>query len=128
MNENDAHRILGIPRSAGLYLAEQAYRQQSRNLQRRIVPGLPLSVRQKAQQDLIQMTSAWNTLKAAKTSWKQRNTSVKQSTTAQRPHGLADNWEGFFSLFPFSRPVLAAVAATAFVAGVFLVHQFMKGF
>jgi len=127
MNNADAYRILGFSRSVDFKSIEQAYQKKSRDLQRKIVPGNPLSVRQQAQKDLAQLASAWNTLKTAAPKKQKRTTPAKWSATNRRPHGLADRWEAFFSLLPFSRVTIAMVTVLLLCTGLFFIHHFLKG-
>ena len=113
MTEDEAYRILGIPRGSGRADIEQAYRDECSKLQRQMVPGRSLPLRRRAAQQLAQLASARELLQ------KQRPTgSGYPPGSGQRPMPAPagngprplprgrQGWPSFTALAPLPRPAL----------------------
>lgn len=148
MTKDDARKILGIPRSAGLKPAERAYHQKKGDLQLRMLPGNPLSDRQQAQAKLVKLTDAWNTMQT-KQSIKKKHPRPKRSaskrypkpkwaatkprparqTTALDPRlDMADYWDIIIEMVPLPKPVVLAILIIEFALVITILFlRTMKG-
>ena len=92
MTLQQAYNILGA--SSGMALAdiERVYRRQCQKLQRQLIPGQPVSLRQVAQKNLAQLTSAWEMVKktASRTT---RPKPTKPTPLPSRPHRTSRGWK-----------------------------------
>ena len=117
MTQVQARRILGISSSAGATPAERIYQTKCREAQRRLMPGNTRSERQKAQAELLKLTTAWHTLdfntsKRPKPPKRKRTAAPRPTRQARHPNskpGLADVWDDLFAALPFQKPLVVAV-------------------
>ncbi len=65
MTKAEAYRILGASRSVARFRAERLYQQRCTQLRLRMVPGMPVAIRQRAQVELAQVDAAWRVITAA---------------------------------------------------------------
>jgi len=65
MTKAEAYRVLGTSRSVARFRAERLYQQKRRHLRLQMVPGMPVTVRQRAQAELAQLDAAWHVIAAA---------------------------------------------------------------
>ena len=68
MTRIEACRALGISSSASISKAELLYQKKCKEFQLHMVPGMPQATRQKAQANLVRLTSAWETLQKSPSS------------------------------------------------------------
>ena len=87
-----------------------------------MAPGNVLSDRQKAQSELLELTTAqkvWNTKRPKKSKRAKpkrpvnRQKPARQATGRNLPQDLADAWDTFFSALPLPMPVIVAVLVVA---------------
>ena len=119
MTSDNARTILAVPRTAKKKSIEQAYKKRCKELQIKIRPGNPITVRKQAQAQLVQVTAAWNMLnqKPVKRSTKstpkpQRMPRVTWHPTSYSggPLNLGTVWKKFFSLIPLPEPVVIIIS------------------
>jgi hypothetical protein len=111
MTKQQAITILGITDSTDLIMAENIYDHKCRKLQLRLTPGNHCSDRMKAQTELAQLATAWETL-ASDTSVlnKKRKTAArtypaKNTTTYTIDFDLGSLWDDFADMLPVPKPL-----------------------
>lgn len=118
MTEADAYRVLGVSRSTDRSRPERLYLQKCRQLRLRMVPGMPVATRQKAQAELARVDAAWQVIRAsgpagpAAKKPAARKTATPSSPHAlpyQKPQTLGEAWDQVASVMPFSESVTATV-------------------
>jgi len=116
MTKTKARKVLGISSSVGLKSAEQIYRKKCQKAQLRMRPGNTIQDRQKAEDTLLQLASAWNALitKPVKRTVKQQE-SIDQTAVSNLPRNLADAWDNLFSALPLPQPVVVLLLITTLV-------------
>ncbi len=129
MTRAEAYKTLGITSSTSVYRAEQLYQEKCKKLRLQMVPGIPVTTRQKAHAEMALVDTAWQVLQTAGPT---KHTATKPATpkpTAkkktkppstytipyQKPQTLAESWEQLISLMPFSRTVAVIVVITVFL-------------
>ena len=137
MTKNDAYKIIDIPRSISLKEAERVYHQKCRELQLYIMPGNTSAERQKAQNQLAELTHAWNTVNIKPSvnnrKYEFRKTAAEPRTAAvprpgySLPRNLSGLWDRFLSLIPLSETAVAFVMAMVIILTVILMVQISKG-
>jgi len=137
MTKTDARKILGISSSAGLKVAERAYRQKLQILQLCIRPGNPCLERQQAQAELVKLTDAWNAMQI-KQSTRNKRAKPRATVNRQKPakqttvwdviHDLAENWKILIGMTSLSKTTVLAILIAEFVlVMITLVLKSMKG-
>jgi len=123
MTQAEAYRVLGISRSASRLRKEQVYQEKQKKLRLKLIPGNTQADRRKALTELAMLTAAWQVVKtspAAKTHTK-KPTSRKRAKPRplpiphQKPQTLAEAWELFAQISPFSRPVTVIIMILVFL-------------
>ena len=135
MTETQARNILGITSSARRSEAERVYQEKCKKLQLRQVPGMPLTERQQAYQDLIKVTTAWKSLSYSSNS-RTRNTRRSKTVQNKKPHSkqkqpmythhkpqtLAEAWNIIVQLSPFSEPAMIFII---FITLILVISSFI---
>jgi hypothetical protein len=124
MTKTEAYQILGISKSAAYSKADLLYREKCKKLRLQIIPGMPVTVRQKALAELCSIETAWKTLQAH-SSTKSSNPKSSRKKAARpspvnvlpytKPRTIAEAWEQVVSLMPFSRPVAVVIIIAVFL-------------
>ena len=110
MTKTEANRILGVPGSMPLCQAEQAYQEKRRQLQLKLMPGNPLSVRKKVQDDLALLITAWQTY--TKTYCPHKTKKSKPSNNPRNPKpilNLKELWKSVFGELPIGNLLFIAI-------------------
>ena len=97
-----------------------------RETQRRLMPGNTRSERQRAQAELLQLTTAWHTLdfntsKRHKPPKRRRASTPKRTRHATNPNakpGLADVWDDLFTALPLHKPLAIAIFGVVIIVVV----------
>ena len=137
MTMDDAYKIIGVPRSTDLKRTEMVYQQKSRKLRFSTLPGNTATQRQRALGQLVELTNAWDTIRAIPSGnndeYEPRKTVAKSKTSAtprpisNPPQNMGDYWELFFTLIPFPRSMVAIVMASIVILIIILITQIAKG-
>ena len=124
MTTAEACTTLGVSQPVRRTAVQQAFQVNHKKLQSKVVPGNCLADRQKAQAELVKLTTARQVLLAQpankpagrKPSSKkpQRHKQVP-TTTYPQPQDLAEAWEQLVQLLPFSKSVATTVIILIFV-------------
>ncbi|NQV34142.1 MAG: hypothetical protein HQ515_15725 [Phycisphaeraceae bacterium] len=124
MTKTQARKILGISSSAGLKSAERIYRRECQKVQRHMMPGNTILERQKAQDTLLELTSAWHAMNTKPVKRPvNRKRPVRQTTAPNLPLDLAGAWDDLFAALPFPQPVVALLLmATVVMVVIFLLR------
>ena len=101
MTRNEAYKILGVATTSGIDQIEEAYKTGLRKCQLQLVAGQPLSVRQDAQERIVNIEEAWQLLKNQTS---RNSTSQPVNTHRTRvnyfgwhmPLGISPRTAGFF--------------------------------
>ena len=129
MTKEEAYKTLSITGSTSVYKAEQLYQEKCKKLRLQMVPGMPVTTRQKAQAEMALIDTAWQVLQTAGPT---KHTATKPATPRpaakkktkppltytiphQKPQTLAESWEQLISLMPFSRTVAVIIVITVFL-------------
>ena len=145
MTKIEACKLLGISRSAGPAKAEQVYLKKHDELRRKLCPGNTKAERQKAQVGIAKLMMARQTFQTIATTKPPARKPVPRKTTKakptrtrpmptrtrswlkpararpaivnnyQKPQTLADAWNQFVQLSPFSEDVTLILLALVFL-------------
>ncbi len=110
MTKHEARMYLGVSNSDSSKQITQVYQNQCQTLQSKMIPGNSCVERQKAQADLVNLTTAWNTLDIKQSKNKfQPIISINQvdsTLSSDKAYDLADCWVQVFKSIPFAKPVM----------------------
>ena len=127
MTKTEAYKIVGVSASANRSKVELAYRGKCKKLRLKLIPGMPLATRRKAQTDLIKLTSAWQIIKALPPRKARIPMPAVRKATRRRPvvvnvyrkpQTLAEAWQQVLSLMPFSEPVAVVIIIMAILLAI----------
>ena len=123
MTKQQAYRIIGINSRSGDAEIESAYIGKLQTLQRQLVAGQSLSIRERAQQQIVQLASARELLQnnsagangSAKDT-RRRASQPQPRTSAPQQQSSWQGWSHFLDLVPLPKPaVIAALLLSAFM-------------
>ena len=121
MTKQQAYGIIGVNSRSGAAEIEHAYTSKLQKLQRQLLAGQSLSIRRRAQQQIIQLASAWEVLQnsSAGASGSAQNAgraSPPPRTPAPQQQSTWQGWSHFLDLVPLPRPAaIAALLLSAFM-------------
>jgi hypothetical protein len=127
MTVDQAYRLLGISVNSNRSIVEQAYKSKLKKLQRYMVAGQPLAVREQAQREITELVSPWELLKNRP--WQNQNPvpTGSQSQPPRQPAAAfahpqtgASRWSGSASAPPLPN---RAITISFLLAGVNLCNR-----
>ena len=124
MTKTQAQRILGISGSVSPRSAKRIYSEKCQKVRRGMVPGNTLHKRQKAEDQLLELTMAWRVLNT-KPARRGRSPTPNRTGNGSRPapqprvasqvEDLAGAWEGLFDVIPLPAPVVVFLLIAVFL-------------
>ena len=124
MTKTEARQILGISSSTNRSKAELLYQEKCKKIRLQMVPGMPVTTREKALAKLTSVNAAWETLQSPRYKKPTTKKSPRKKTSKsspvnvipyRKPKTLAEAWEQLISLMPFSRPVAVVIIIAVFL-------------
>jgi len=122
MTKEQAYKELGVTKRSSIAKIEQAYKVRSEKLQLHMLPGYSQCEREYAAEQMAKLASAVEVLRHASTnpvankaeprSGARKKPRASKPSWSQPPDSLAEAWDQFFSMLPFS-PVVNLVVVLA---------------
>lgn len=133
MTSAEAHKTLGITSSTSHSKAELLYQEKCKKLRLQMVPGMPVTTRQKAHAEMALVDKAWQTLQSTRPT---NPTTAKPAARRKAPRDTKQKsgnpfWPqttgqplaDFVSVMPLSKPVVIAVFLLSILISISMVRS-----
>lgn len=122
MTTNQAYKVIGVAQGSSGSQVEQAYKNKLQSLHLQMIPGQPLAVRERADQQVAELASAWDRLKNLPSrTYSSTATSSRKPSQQQTAASFTQQPRHARSIAGFCWPALSNQA----LAASFLIAAFM---